>query len=148
MKKILILILFLCNSCGYQPIYLGQNTDNFSYNEITLTGNNQINKKIISSLNFKKDDSDRAFDEIIINSNKTITETSKDSKGQISSYKTSIKTKLTIKNEGKIIKNKIFKNDFSYSNKSNKYELAEYKNQVENNLIKSQIEEIFLFLNL
>lgn len=148
MKKFLFLVLILLTSCGYQPIYIGQNTNNFLYKEITTIGNNQINKKIISSLNFKKSNSNNSYDQIIIDSNKTTIATSKDSKGLIASYKTSLKTELTIKNKGETIKNKTFKNDFSYNNRNNKFELAEYQREVENNLVKLLIDEIFLYLNL
>ena len=45
MKKILILILFLINSCGYQPIYkVDQKLNNKLIKEVEFFGNEKINK--------------------------------------------------------------------------------------------------------
>lgn len=148
MRNIFIIILFLLNSCGYQPIYVGKNTKNFSFNEIVFEGNNKINEKIANVLNFEEKNSENNYEKIILNSEKTIIETSKDSKGQILSYKTTIKVSLRIENRGKKIKDKVFTDYFSYNTRDNKFELVEYQNQVENNLTKTIIEEIFLYLNI
>ena len=83
-----------------------------------------------------------------MNSEKTIIETSKDAKGQILSYKTTVKVSLRIENRGEKIKDKVFTDYFSYNTRDNKFELVEYQNQVESNLTKSIIEEIFLYLNI
>ena len=148
MRNIFILILFLLNSCGYQPIYLGKNTKNFSFNEIVFEGNNKINEKIANVLNLGENNSENNYEKIILNSEKSIIETSKNSKGQILSYKTIVKVNLRIENQGKKIKDKIFLDHFSYNTRDNKFELVEYQDEVENNLIKSIIEEIFLYLNI
>ena len=148
MKKILICLFFLLSSCGYQSIYVGKDSNNFLFNEIILTGDNKINQRIVSVLNFEEDKSNNAYDKIILNSTKNTIGTSKDSKGQIISYKTSINVKLIIEENGKVLKTKTFTDYFSYNNKDNKFELAEYQNEVENNLTKSLIDEIFLYLNI
>lgn len=148
MRNIFIIILFLLNSCGYQPIYLEKNTKNFAFNEIVLEGNNKINKEIINVLNFEENNSKNNYEKIILNSEKTIIETSKDAKGQILSYKTTVKVSLRIENRGEKIKDKVFTDYFSYNTRDNKFELVEYQNQVESNLTKSIIEEIFLYLNI
>ena len=121
---------------------------NFAFNEIVLEGNNKINKEIINVLNFEENNSKNNYEKIILNSEKTIIETSKDAKGQILSYKTTVKVSLRIENRGEKIKDKVFTDYFSYNTRDNKFELVEYQNQVESNLTKSIIEEIFLYLNI
>ena len=73
--------------------------------------------------------------------------TSKNSKGQIQSYRMVIYLNLIIENSEKKIRQKTFVKDFSYNTKNNKFELSEYENQIENNLIQEIIEEINIYLN-
>ncbi len=148
MKKLLIVIFCLTIGCGYQPIYQGKNTSDFVFRDIQLNGNNKVNRKIISFINFKEDNQNYNLNEIILNTSKKIEETSKDSKGQILSYRTTINLDLTIKNNDKIIKSKIFSKNFSYNNMSNKFDLAKYQDEVENNIIKKIIEDVIIYLNL
>ena len=86
--------------------------------------------------------------EIILDSTKNITITSKDSKGRAQSYRTSISPTLTISDGGKILKRKSIKKDFSYNKKDNKFDLVEYQLNVENNLISQIIDDLIIFLNL
>jgi len=46
----------------------------------------------------------------------------------------------------KIFKTKNFTSDFTYNNTENKYDLSQYQNDIELNLINHIIEEIFIFL--
>ena len=85
---------------------------------------------------------------MLINSNLDINETSKNSKGQVESYRTNIVVKFTIKNNGQIIKNKNFTKDFAYNNRESKSELLEYQKEIENNILNEIIEEIIIYMNL
>jgi hypothetical protein len=147
-KKLFITILIFLSSCGYQPIYYEKNNNNYSFNKISYEGDIKINRKIVSVLSFKEKLNDYNYDQLILNSSKDVIETSKNSKGQVTSYRSSIKLKLIIKNKDKIVKEKIFEKEFSYSNLENKYDLTEYQNSVENNLINKIIEELILYINL
>ena len=148
MRKILIFIFFFTVECGYQPIYVNEGTKNYTFKKITLIGNNKINKNIVSALNLKIDKSGKSNKELIINSNINVYETSKNSKGQVASYRTSIKLNFKIKNNEEIIKNKNLNKDFSYNNKKNRFKLVEYQKNVEKSLIKKIIEELIIDLNL
>ena len=148
MRKILILIFFFITGCGYQPIYVGENTKDYIFKKITLVGNKKINRSVVSALNLKEDKASENKKEVIINSSIDIFETSKNSKGQVASYRTSIKLDFKIKNNEKIIKNKSFMKNFSYNNKKNKFELVEYQKDVENSLTRKIIEELIIDLNL
>ena len=103
MKKIFFILLFL-SSCGYQPLYTNQNQKNFIYEKVTLIGDKVLNRKIISALNVKEKKDSDLIDEIIFDIKKITLETSKDEKGQVASYRTSISLNLTIKNQNQRLK--------------------------------------------
>ena len=140
--------MLLTYSCGYQPIYLNKNLKNYEFSNITLEGDKEINGKIISSIAIKENKLDKNLNELFVKSNLITTETSKDSKGKVLSYRSTIYIDFSIRKKEKVIKNKQFSKDVSYNNKENKFELEEYKSQLIANLINKSIEEIILFLNL
>ena len=146
MKKIFILLLLL-TTCGYQPLY-NINDDKFFFKDLELFGDKKINRKIIASLEIKENQTEDATTTFIIESSKKITETSKDSRGQPETYRTNVVIKLTIKDFDKVVKTKTFEEDFSYDNRENKYDLLNYQNDIENNLVNKKIEDIILFINL
>ena len=47
----------LSSACGYNPIYLNKNLDNFKFLTVTLNGDKEINRKIVSALSIKEDKS-------------------------------------------------------------------------------------------
>ena len=57
MKKILIIIIFFINSCGYQPIYINKDRDSLEFSKISLIGDKDINRKILNSLNISENSS-------------------------------------------------------------------------------------------
>ena len=148
MKKIIFVFLLFLTSCGYQPLYSGKNTSDFLFNKILLEGDKNINRKIISTLSFKEVPDNFDYDELIIISNKKIVETSKNSKGQVTSYRTEINVEFKIVNNNEIMKQKNFSKDFSYNNLDNKFDLTSYQDDVENNLVNKIIEELIIFINL
>ena len=143
----LILILFITN-CGYQPLYSTKDYKEFKFSKITLKGDIEINTKIINLLNIKEVDTDLALNELELESLFIVEETSKDSKGKVISYRSKAKVNLVIKKNKKIIKNKDFVEDFTYSNSENKSDLVEYQKEVKGNISNKIIEEIILFINL
>ena len=147
MKKFLLIFIFLLSECGYQPIYLNKNLEDIEFNKITLEGNADINRKIIGSLSFKENKLNDKLNNLLIKSSYKITETSKNSKGQIESYKSQISLNLIIKDGKKVISSKNFFKEFSYNNKDNKFELVRYQNEVKDNLIYKIIEDIILYLS-
>jgi len=147
MKKIFLLLVIFLTACGYQPLF-NVEKNNLFFRDIELSGNKKINRKIISSLKIKENQREDSTITIIIDSDKTIIETSKDSRGQAETYRTSIIIKLTIKNLEKVVKANTFEESFSYDNRDNKYDLLNYQNEIENNLVNKMIEDIILFINL
>ena len=58
MKKILLFLILLITSCGYQPVNLNSNIQNLKFSKILIEGNNEINKVITTSISFEEDDTD------------------------------------------------------------------------------------------
>ena len=148
MKKFLFIIIFFITSCGYQPIYLNTNLDNFEFYKINLKGDNSINKRLLDSLSIKESSSNEKLAELSLSSYFKVDETSKNSKGQILSYRSSIIIDLKIIQNKNILKNKTFSDEFTYNKKDNKFELTEYQNDIKNQLINKAVEDIILFLNM
>ena len=147
MKKILIIVIYFIASCGYQPLYVDKNSPEIFYNEIQLKGNKDINRKIVSRLSIKKKNN-AELNNLVIESKENIIESSKDAKGLVSTYKTNIELKLTIKNENNIIDEKLFNKSFSYNNKDNKFDLAQYQAEVRNNIVNKIVEELIVYFKI
>ena len=138
----------MLTSCGYQPLFTNKNTNDFIFKEIEFKGDKEINRSLISSTFIKKDQDKFAFEKIIFESKKEIIETSKDSKGRPESFRMTIDLIITIIDKGKIVKNKTFSDAFSYKNLDNKFNLSEYENNVQNNLIKKITNDLLIYLTL
>ena len=147
MKKIFVILFFL-TSCGYQPLYSNKTFADFTFKDIELIGDIKINRQILTTLNIKKSSKNYQFIKIILDNNKQIIETSKNSKGQADSYKMVLNVNLTIESKNNILNEKFFSETFSYKNLSNKFDLSQYEKEVENNLIKKITEQLIVHLNL
>ncbi len=150
MKKILIVLIFVLSSCGYQPIYLNKNPENFKFSQIIFKGEENINKLITNYTNLAEIKNNPILNQAIINSLYEIEETSKNAKGLVDTYRSTIIVDLTIKENTseKIVKTKKFIETFSYNNKENKLELDNYQREIKQILVNKISEDIVLFLNL
>jgi len=151
-KKITyILIFFFLTSCGYQAIYSKKNDDKISINKIELIGDKNINRRIISFTNLKEEKEKKYSYNLTLISSKRIEVVAKDNAGNTSVYKTTINIKFYLKdpnNQDQIFKEKNFSSNFSYNNIDNKFDLAQYQKNIEENLINKIAEEIIIFLSL
>ena len=148
MKKILIILILYLTSCGYQPIYLKKKLNNNEFNKITLNGNLEINRKIIKSVSIKKNDSSLSNKELILESSYNLNETSKNSKGEVTSYRSTVTVNLIIQNNNEKIKSKSFIKNFSYNTTNNKFDLVKYQKEVKNNLVNEIIKDIIIYISL
>ena len=142
---LLILLFFILANCGFEPIYSSKKS-NFNIGEIKITNKNKFNSIIKNNLkNISNNESQNKFD-LIINSEKKRIISSKDAKGnpQLLTMIISIEVQIIKDNVIKNIKN--FSQDFSYSNNSNKFSLAQYEKDIEKNLINKIIENINTYL--
>ena len=142
---LLILLFFILANCGFEPIYSSKKS-NFNIDEIKITNKNRFNTIIENNLrNISNSESQNIFD-LIINSERKKIVSSKDAKGnpQLLTMIISVEVQI-IKNN--VIKNtKNFSENFSYSNNSNKFGLAQYEKDIEKNLINKIIENINTYL--
>ncbi len=148
MNKIILVLFFFLSSCGYQPIYINKNLENFEFQEIAFKGDKTINRQITNSLTFKENNENKNLDKLLISTYHQIEQASKNAKGQVRSFKTIVKVNLEIKNfSDNVIQNKNFYKEFSYNNKENKFELVEYQNSIKKDLVDNIITEIIIYLN-
>ena len=148
MKKIFFILLFFISSCGYQPLYQNKDLENFKFRKITLTGDNYINKRVTDTISIQENNEAKNKKELFISSSSEIQETSKNSKGQVESFRIIITVNLKIINKiNQDTQNKNFIKEFTYNNKQNKFELIEYQNSIKDDLIDKIINDIIIYLN-
>jgi len=145
-KRILLISLILMTACGYQPIY-NKIILEYKFYEIDLQGDQTINNKIINTLKITQSNEVKFFDKLTINSSKNIQETSKNSRGQVETYRSNFNVEVSIIRDNKIIKKQNFNENFSYDNKTSKFELTQYQMEVEDIIINKIINDLVIFLN-
>lgn len=144
-KKILFfLFIFALTNCGYQPIYVKNNNLDLVINNFQLSGNKNINRKIINFLNLKKDNSSNY--NLVLSSNKKLETISKDKTGKALIYKTSIVVDILVNERDKTFKQKTFSSNFIYKNQENKFDLSQYQKNIDLDLMNKIMEDIFIFL--
>ena len=147
MKKILILlILIIISNCsGYSPIFSSKLT-NFYIEEIIITEDNKLVKKIIRNLkpytinnNTKKIklELDLKLDETVI---------LRDEKGDVATQE--IKITLNVKSyfSNDEIKKFKFMEKFTVNNQSNKFELNQYKKNIQSTMVDKIYEDLIIKL--
>ena len=145
MKKITtyLIIFLLFSSCGYQSIYVGNNT-NFSFNKSNALGDIKISKDIIKNLNnLESDDGEY---ELTIESIYKKDISSKNKKGDPEVFNISLDVKLVLKKDNVILENK-FREKLSYNNMKSKFELKQYERNLRSNLLDKIIQDILIYLN-
>ena len=142
---LLILLFFILANCGFEPIYSSKKS-NFNIGEIKITSKNKFNSMIKNNLkNISNNESQNKFD-LIINSEKKRIISSKDAKGNPQLLTMIISIEVQIIKDNVIKNKKNFSQNFSYSNNSNKFSLAQYEKDIEKNLITKIIENINTYL--
>ena len=150
MKKIFVLFLFFISACGYQPLHkVDKNFTNLEISEAKLLGNMDISKRIIEKLPFTINKKDKLLNKISVHSKIKVIGTSKNSKGQVTSYRTGITVDFKILNkDDEGLSEKFLKREFSYNSDENKFKFKQYQNKVKQNLINKIVEDIIIDLNL
>ena len=145
-KTTLLLLLCFFWSCGYEPLYLKKIDLDQKIKVITFSGDQKINKIIMSSLGIKEDRNLTSGYILTLKSSKKIDVVSKDKTGNPSAYKSSIIVNFSLTNEETIVKQKEFNASFTYNNSQNKFDLSQYQKNIESNLIDEISEKIFIYL--
>ena len=146
MKKIILisLIIFLSNCAGYKPIFTSNQT-NFYIEKIEISDDSKLVRKLIKSLKPYSVENGKQSITLKLDLNKQENVIMKDAKGDPASYEIKIELNVNvIKKDGT---NKLtFRENFTFNNQSNKFELNQYKKNTETNLINKIFENLILEL--
>tara|TARA_B110000027_G_scaffold127273_1_gene146455 strand:- start:758 stop:1207 length:450 start_codon:yes stop_codon:yes gene_type:complete len=149
MKKISYLLIFLLlSSCGYESVYNKKKFNTLSIKSYSLDGDKNINRKLLSLLDFKKNNFSSY--ELLLISEKKKQISSKNSLGNPLTYKMTLVLDFTVKNldTDEIFKTRKFTNSSSYNTMENKFDFSRYEKEIEENLILKIHEEVMIYLNL
>ena len=146
MKKIIFisLIIFLSNCAGYKPIFTSDQT-NFYIEKIEISDDSKHVRKLIKSLKPYSVDNGKQSITLKLDLDKQENIIMKDAKGDPASYEIKIELKvdvITMNGTNKLN----FKENFTFNNQSNKFELNQYKKNMETNLINKIFENLILEL--
>ena len=148
MKNLTYLLIFiLLSSCGYTSIYQIDQKLNIKLEEIKYSGDKKINRQIATGLKkYKNDDTNNIFD-LTIKSDKKESIVTKDKKGNATSYKLTLSVNLDLNsNSSNKTFTKKFIKDMSFNSRSNKFELNQYRRELEKNMISQILQDIDIFL--
>ena len=142
----IIVLSLILTSCGFKPIYNSKNSD-FEVIEIENKNENKNSffiEKVIMSLSDKNAEKKVKVE---IDYKRFISTILKDSKGDPSKKKLSINVNLKVKNDTEnILANKSFNEEFSYDVQSDKFGMAQYEENITNNLNSKISNDIIILL--
>ena len=143
------LILLVLSNCGYSPIYEVNQQLNIRLDTITYSGDKNIRREIEKGLEkFKNNQTKNVFDAKIDISKKQEIVT-KDKKGDPSSFKIIMEVNLNLENKENNKKfSKMFVRETTFDSMDNKFELYQYKNNIEKNMIFKILQDINIFFNI
>ena len=134
-------------SCGYTPIYQTDQKFNITFDTINFSGDKDISRKVVQNLEKYKDSNTNNIFDLFINSTKKEDVVTKDKKGNATSYKLTLEVDINLKNnynDKNFIKK--FSKNMSFNSKNNKFELDQYRLNLEKNLISQILQDINLYL--
>ena len=134
-------------SCGYTPIYQTDQKLNIKLDTIVSSGDKNINREIVKNLDkYRDSDTNNIFD-LSINSTKKEDIVTKDKKGNATSYKFTLEVDINLSNISNDKKfTKKFSKDMSFNSKNNKFELDQYRLNLEKNMISQILQDINIYL--
>ena len=148
-KQIILLLLLLLSSCGYEAIYSKKNSVNYSFSvsELNFVGDRTVNLKIKEKLkNYAQDKKEKDFIlKISSTSEKVIL--SKNTAGDATSFKNSISINVEVLMNNKFKSNFIILESFNYNNISNKFDLKQLEKDIKNNLAETASDKLIFKLS-
>lgn len=147
MRKLLtlLLIVLLSNCSGYTPIFSSKDT-NFYIAEIVISNDNRLTRNLIKKLKpyTIKNDQKKIILELDMKVKETVT--LKDEKGNVASEEMEIilEVKSILQNDND--KKFLFTEKFTFNDQSNKFELNQYKKNIQNNLVDKIYQDLILIL--
>ena len=137
-------MLLLISSCEYKPIF-NEAESKFSITKIDSLTKDQIFFRIKNSLKSNLNNDNFNKFELFLTSDRIKTVTSKDKKGNEKTFNLKIFVKVNIKSQNESFE-KLFEENFSYQNNSNKFDLKQYENNITNDLIDKIVKDLNLYL--
>ena len=146
MKKIILisLVIFLSNCAGYKPIFTSDQT-NFYIEKIEISDDNKLVRKLVKNLKPYSIDNGKQSITLKLDLNKQENVIMKDAKGDPASYEIKIELNVDVITK-ESIKKLNFEENFTFNNQSNKFELNQYKKNMETNLTNRIFENLILEL--
>ena len=145
-KTIIFFILILLSNCsGYSPIFSSKQI-NFYIEEITVTEDNKLIRKIVKNLKPYTVRNDKKKIKLILDLKLNETVILRDQKGDVASQeiKMTLDAKSILANEEN--RKFQFEEKFVINNQSNKFELNQYKNSIRSTMIDKIYEDLILKL--
>ncbi len=145
--KFFLIFLFLM-SCGYSPIYQTNQKLNFKLDLINFSGDKKVGREIVKNIEELRKNKSENILNISFETLKTESIVTKDKKGNASSYKLSLKVDLDLVNKNTDKKfSKSFLKETTYNSMDNKFELKQYKTNLEKNMVSQILQDINIFFD-
>ena len=148
-KQIILLLLLLLSSCGYEAIYSKKNSVNYSFSvsELNFVGDKTVNLKIKERLNnYAQSKKGKDFILKISSTSEKIT-LAKNTAGDSTSFKNLVSINVEVLMNNKFKSNFIILESFNYNNISNKFNLKKYEEEIKNNLAETASDKLILKLS-
>ena len=147
---LIIISLLLITSCSYEPVFSNKNYG-FEINEITLSGDKDVNRNIQNSLKLivNKDTSNRKKYNVSIDTEKKRRVISKDTQGDPVKFELILSSTIKISNNQKTLVTRKINKNYAYNNISDKFELEQREKIILQNLSEKIFDVIIsLIMNL
>jgi len=148
-KQIILLLLLLLSSCGYEAIYSKKNSANYDFtvSDLSFVGDRTVNLKIKEKLkNYAQDKKEKDFIlKISSTSEKVIL--SKNTAGDATFFKNSISINVEVLMNNKFKSNFVILESFNYNNISNKFDLKQLEKDIKNNLAETASDKLIFKLS-
>ena len=139
----LAFLLLLTNCFGYKPIFSSSNI-NYNIKDVKNISQDKVTNHIVRKLTSYKSDDRKEDITIEISSTNKERVLSKDTKGDPIIFEMNIIVDVKLTLEGQNTKNFQFKENFSYNNRSNKFDLQLYKDNVQKSISEKITRNIIL----
>ena len=148
-KQIILLLLLLLSSCGYEAIYSKKNSVDYDFtvSDLNFVGDRTVNLKIKEKLNnYTQGKKDKDFILRISSISEKIT-LAKNTAGDATSFKNSVSINVEVLMNNKFKSNFIILESFNYNNISNKFNLKKYEEEIKNNLAETASDKLIFKLS-
>ena len=139
----LVFLLLLTNCFGYKPIFSSSNI-NYNIKDVKNLTQDKVTNYIVRKLKSYKSDDKKEDISLEISSSSNERVLSKDTKGDPIIFEMNIIVDVKLSLQGQNDKYFQFKENFSYNNRSNKFDLKLYKDNLQKNIAEKISKNIVL----